>query len=160
MPEMLKTHYGPRTVAEAMIDYLNHCDDWDEQIINQGETLRLYGRRIVYTSDFGSEEYVRCATVTEAIAEFDRRRFPDQYDAIIYEGREYHVEAEGVRVGDYETREEAEFALAKWMVDNGCFPASWFINERGNYFDIDATIREYHDEGGDKMHPRFTEGAK
>jgi hypothetical protein len=144
-----------------MIVFLNNCEDWDEQIINQGESLRRWGRRIVYTSDFGREEYVRCDTEAEAIKEFDERRFPDEYDAIVFESYRdgYSWQMEGVHSKEWvKTRTEAEYRLALEMVESGCFPDCWFVSDYGTHHNIAEDIRKYHDDGGDKMHPAYANG--
>jgi hypothetical protein len=79
---------------------------------------------------------------------------PDKYDAYIsfHQGR-YHVSLEGIRVGDYPSREVAEIELARAMVSGGLFPPAWSITDHGNHVAIDEQIRRWHDEGGTQMAP-------
>jgi hypothetical protein len=79
---------------------------------------------------------------------------PDEYDAYISVDRgRYHVSVEGTHVGDYPSQDVAEIELARAMVTGGVFPPAWFINDHGNYHDINEHIRRWHDDGGDAMAP-------
>ena len=79
---------------------------------------------------------------------------PDEVDAYIgFDRGRYHVSLEGVRVGDYPSRQVAEIELARAMVAAGVFPNAWLINDHGNHLDINDDIRRWHDEGGDQMAP-------
>jgi hypothetical protein len=79
---------------------------------------------------------------------------PDEFDAYIsFDRGRYHVSLEGVRIGDYPSRDVAEIELARAMVDGGVFPNTWFITDHGNTEPIDDDIRRWHDEGGDQMAP-------
>jgi hypothetical protein len=79
---------------------------------------------------------------------------PDEFDAYIsFDRGRYHVSLEGVRIGDYPSRDVAEIELARAMVDGGVFPNTWFITDHGDTEPIDDDIRRWHDEGGDQMAP-------
>jgi hypothetical protein len=77
---------------------------------------------------------------------------PDEFDAYITVDRgRYHVSLEGTRVGDYPSQDVAEIELASAMVTGGVFPNAWFINDHGNWLDINAHIRRWHNDAGDAM---------
>lgn len=133
--------------------------DLDRECRNEGNYVALIGRRLIEANDYGAT-YERFDNYADAEREFELREFPSEWDNMISEGYsrdgDYGVSCEGVHIGSFDTREEAEFALAKEMVNSGCFGDSWFIGERGNYERIDDAVREYHDEGGDKMAPLYS----
>lgn len=120
-----------------------------------GAYFARFGRRVIVDEGYGVE-YERFDTKSEAcnyVAELHDARGPVwDWDGIVAEGRSsYFVSMEGVRVGDFDTEDEAVYALAEAMVDAGCFPDAFFVNERGNFHRIDADVRALHDDGGDKM---------
>ena len=79
---------------------------------------------------------------------------PEEGDAYIsFDHGRYHVSLEGVPVGDYPSQDVAELELARAMVTGGVFPPAWFINDHGNYDDINENIRRWHDDAGDAMAP-------
>ncbi|MFK3983079.1 hypothetical protein ACI2K4_22215 [Micromonospora sp. NPDC050397] len=91
-------------------------------------------------------------TATDILA--DWWDIPDESDAYISFDRDrYHVTLEGSIVGTFPSRDVAEIELARAMVTHQVFPRAWYINDRGNYSDIDADVRRWHDEGGDQMVP-------
>ena len=114
-----------------------------------------FGRRVIVDEEGRRIDYTRHATIADACKQLDElhtHRPPTEYDNIVGEDRDgYYVSMEGVSVGTYQTRDAAELALARAMVDAGCFGDSFYVNERGNYHRIDEEIRALHDAGGDKM---------
>lgn len=93
---------------------------------------------------------------------------PDQdSDAFVYEGERggYTVYLEGAQWDGtvlarvhhnsttFPTRDIAEYELAAAMSSSGCFPNTWFMNERGIIADIGKSIRKYHDDGGTDLLP-------
>ena len=119
-----------------------------------------FGRRVLVDVEGTSLEYERFESVAEAsqrMGELHDGRPPTEFDAIVQDGRGgYFVSVEGVRVGTYDDRDVAYLALARWMVDAGCFPDAFYVYERDGYFRIDADIRVLHDAGGDQMRPDLT----
>lgn len=131
---------------------------------DMGQGFAQFGRRIIIDADGGPIEYERYDTIGEACQRFDELRDarpPMEYDAIIGEDRgRYVVSLEGSDCGVFDDRDDAELALAQAMVDAGCFPDAFFVNDRGNWHRIDDDIRALHDDGGDKMRPDLVEAQR
>lgn len=127
-------------------------DDWHN---GDGYFFGRFGRRVLVDSYGYGCDYECFPTYREAIARMDEledQRPPAQdMDAIVYTDRDYYVTAEGVDVGSFDSREDAVLAVARWMVDSGCFPDAFLVDNRGGWHRIDAEIRELHDDGGDRM---------
>ena len=121
-----------------------------------GAYFARFGRRGIEDDGYSGVDYTRFDTTAEAsnyVAELHDARGPVwDWDGIVAEGRRgYYVTMEGIRVGDFDTEDEAVYALAQAMVDAGCFPDAFYVNHRGNFHRIDNDIRALHDDGGDKM---------
>jgi hypothetical protein len=90
----------------------------------------------------GDNEYTcdNCGSVLPA-------RPDDDLDAFIHPVNHpnygYGVTVEGTLIGTYSTQDEAESALWHWTHDNGYYPETWFVNERGN-----TTLLARNDSGG------------
>lgn len=129
-------------------------DDWHTDP-DSGEGFAMFGRRVIVDYEGSPIDYTRHATIADACAQMDslhENRAPVEWDAIVSEDRgRYTVSMEGVNVGTYDDRDDAYVALARAMVDAGCFPDAFYVNDRGNYHRIDMEIRELHDAGGDQM---------
>jgi hypothetical protein len=84
---------------------------------------------------------------------------PDEEDGYVSEDRGgYLVSLSGKSPDDmprngYRSRDIATYELARQMAGAGYFPNAWYFNERGNYDDIGAEVRAFHDEGGDQIKP-------
>lgn len=128
-------------------------DEWRDP--ETGESFAIFGRRVIVEGGYGID-YTRHETIAAAWQQMDglhTHRAPVwDWDAVIVEnGRGYAVTMEGVRIGEYADQDAAYLALARAMVDAGCFPDAFYVNDRGNWHRIDEDIRELHDAGGDKM---------
>ena len=114
-----------------------------------------FGKRVIVDNEGSRVEYERFDTVREAcrrVEELHTNRAPCEWDNVVFEDRDgYAVSMEGVHVGTYQTRDAANLALARAMVDEGVFTDSFYVDSRGGYHRIDDEIRELHDDGGDKM---------
>lgn len=122
---------------------------------NTGDCFAQFGRRVI-REDCRRIDYTRHNNLREACDHMGRLhtdRAPVwDWDAVISEDRGgFVVSMEGTRVGSYDDRDDAYVALARAMVDAGCFPDAFYVNDRGNYHRIDMEIRELHDAGGDQM---------
>ena len=130
----------------------------DEHRAEYGGGFAQFGRRVIEDVEGLPIEYTCFDSISEAcnyVAELHDARGPEgEMDGIVAEGRDgFYVSLEGVRVRrePFATRDEAVRALAQAMVDAGCFPDAFYVNERGDWHRIDYDVRELHDDGGDKM---------
>lgn len=136
--------------------------DDEHRDLDIGGGFAQFGRRVIVDVEGLPIQYTRHETVRDACEHMgrlhDQRAPVFEFDAIIHDaGDDYRVSFEGKFIDGYKCREDAEYALALYMVDAGCFPDAFMVNGRGNFHRIDWEIREYHDAGGDGMrahHPR------
>jgi hypothetical protein len=98
--------------------------------------------------------HVSAAKVAE---DWDDR--PDEYDAYVSVDRgRWYVRLEGVEAPGqprrgYPSRGIAVYELARAMADMGAFPVAWVEGTDWAPEGIDAEVRAFHDEGGDKLLP-------
>lgn len=152
------------TTYEGMGDFLYRKwmdgelepDDWWRDP-ETGESFAIFDRRVIVDENYrGHIDYTRHETVTAAWRQMDElhtNRAPVwDWDAVVAEDRgQYVVSIEGTRVGTFDDQDAAYLALARAMVDAGCFLDAFHVNDRGNWHRIDGEIRELHDAGGSGM---------
>lgn len=142
-------HYISRNLdigdADDSLTHPDICEGWAR-----------YGRRVLSWTDQGfvyCERFDSVRAAEEWCEEQWENRGPDaEMDCIIADSRGgYYVTCEGIALGEFDDRDAAVLAVARWMVDHGTFCDAFYVNDRGNWRRIDDEIRELHDAGGDQM---------
>lgn len=114
--------------AMSLRDMLHACaDDIDRSIITGWEDV--------------PDEY-------DAFVSFDRDGYYVSIEGMLWDGAMLVSQSNSRHIRPFPSREIAEYELACAMNASGIYPNAWFVNDRGNTFNIAEDVRKHEEADG------------